>query len=86
MSIYSWIRLIAVFTVLVGVLSVGVASPEPVEAKATVITVPGGDVVALYAAVYKSGKPRNNVEINLEPGVYVLDPSKPFGGRLILGL
>jgi len=51
----------------------------------TVITVPGGDVEALYAAVYENGMPRNNVEINLEPGDFVLDPSKPFGGRLVLG-
>jgi hypothetical protein len=85
MSTYGWIRFIAGFTVLVGVLSVSVASPEPVGAEATVITVPGGDVEALYAAVYESGMPRNNVEINLEPGVFRLDPSQPFDGRLVLG-
>jgi hypothetical protein len=85
MSIYGWIKSIVVFTVLVGILIVSVASPASVEAKATVITVPVGDVEALYAAVYENGMPRNNVEINLEPGVFQLDPSQPFGGRLVLG-
>lgn len=51
-----------------------------------VITVPAGDVEALYDAVYeRNGQPRDNVEINLEAGVFTLDPIKPFGGRLILG-
>ncbi|MCB9101233.1 MAG: hypothetical protein H6632_16970 [Anaerolineales bacterium] len=56
------------------------------SSKGPVITVPGGDVAALYNAVYdENGSPRNNVEINLEPGVFQLDPAQPFGGRLVLG-
>ena len=50
------------------------------------IEVPGGNVAALYAAVYdENGMPRSHAEITLEPGLYVLDPSKPFDGRLVLG-
>jgi hypothetical protein len=50
------------------------------------IAVPGGDVAALYEAVYdEHGRPRDNVTIDLAPGVFRLDPSGPFGGRLVLG-
>ena len=46
----------------------------------------GGDVGALYAAVYdENGQPRDNAEIFQEPGIFRLNPEKPFGGRLILG-
>src|SRR5438552_1691790 len=62
------------------------SSPKAAEAKTTIITVSGGDVEALYAAVYdEHGRPRDNVEINLEPGVFILSPSKPYDGRLVLG-
>lgn len=54
--------------------------------KLTVITVPSGDVDALYDAVYdQNGLPRDKVEINVEPGIYALDPDQPFDGRLVLG-
>ena len=69
-------------------LSVSTIPPESSAAKGdiTVITVPGGDVAALYAAVYdENGRPRDNVAIDLAPGVFRLDPSQPFGGRLVLG-
>jgi len=69
-------------------ISVAAIPAESAVAKsnATVITVPGGDVAALYKAVYdESGRPRDNVTIDLVPGVFRLDPSQPFGGRLVLG-
>ena len=67
---------------------VSVIPPESAAAKRNpaVITVPGGDVAALYAAVYdEKGRPRDNVAIDLAPGVFRLDPSQSFGGRLVLG-
>jgi hypothetical protein len=75
---------LAVFVLLVGMfaLAVQVGADD-----VSVIVVPGGDVDALYAAVYdESGMPRDNVKIFLEPGVYALDTnSRPFDGRLVLG-
>jgi hypothetical protein len=63
-----------------------------IQARAKVISVPSGDVEALYAAVYDdSGRPRDNVEIVLEPGVLFLEEesrdgeARPFGGSLVLG-
>jgi hypothetical protein len=75
---------LALFALLAGIsvfaIPVGASS-------ATIITVPSGDVVALYAAVYdESGQPRDNAKIFLEPGNYELNASMgPFGGRLVLG-
>ena len=86
MSIHRRVKLTAVIVSMVGVLLVSVSSSHAVEAKTTIITVPRGDVEALYAALYgENGAPRDNVEINLEAGVFILDPSKPFDGRLVLG-
>jgi hypothetical protein len=60
--------------------------PESAAVPGTVIAVPGEDVAALYAAVYdENGRPRDNVTIDLAPGVFRLDPYRPFGGRLVLG-
>ncbi len=40
------------------------SSPKAAQAKATIITEPGGDIEALYAAVYdEHGAPRNNLDI-----------------------
>jgi hypothetical protein len=56
------------------------------KSDASVMTVPGGDVAALYEAVYdENGRPRDNVTIDLATGVFRLDTSQPFGGRLVLG-
>jgi len=50
------------------------------------LTVPAGDVDALYAAVYDGSASREGVDIFLEGGTYVLDPLKgPHDGRLLLG-
>ena len=60
-------------------------NPQP-QGSVAAIAVPGGDVAALYEAVYdEHGRPRDNVTIDLAPGVFRLDPSRPFGGRLVLG-
>jgi len=67
-------------------ISVVTIPPESAAVHGTVITVPGGDVAALYAAAYdENGRPRDNVTIDLAPGVFRLDPFRPFGGRLVLG-
>jgi hypothetical protein len=100
MSNYRWIKLLAVLSLLVAVLAVNAVSAGLVKAdedddqseEVTVITVPSGDVDALYAAVYdENGRPRDNVEIVLEPGVFFLEEeslegeARPFGGSLVLG-
>jgi hypothetical protein len=86
---YRWIKLLAVFSLLVAVLAVNAVPVGLVQADGddvTVIAVPSGDVDALYAAVYdENGEPRDNVEIVLEAGDFQLDSSKPSGGRLVLG-
>jgi len=69
-------------------ITVSAIPPESsaTQGAVTVITVPGGDVAALYEAVYdENGRPRDNVAIDLAPDVFHLDPSGPFGGRLVLG-
>jgi hypothetical protein len=98
MSKYRWITLLAIFSLLVAGLAMNAVSAGSVKADddqsegVTVITVPGGDVGALYAAVYdENGEPRDNVEIVLEPGVFSLEEeslegeARPFGGSLVLG-
>jgi hypothetical protein len=98
MSKYRWITLLAIFSLLVAGLAMNAVSAGSVKADddqsegLTLITVPGGDVGALYAAVYEeNGEPRDNVEIVLEPGVFSLEEKspggdvRPFGGSLVLG-
>ena len=88
---YPSVSLIAIGLVLVVALvteiKVGFAATSAASDNTPlVITVPAGDVPALYRAVYEeSGEPRDNVRIMLEPGVFLLDPSQHFGGRLLLG-
>ena len=87
MSVYRWIKLVVILLLMASFFSVSVTSPDLATASnPTVITVPGGDIEALYDAVYDQNRqPRDSVEINLEAGVFALDPSKPFDGRLVLG-
>jgi hypothetical protein len=89
MSTQLWAKVITLFVLSVGVLF-GAVSAESLAAGRTVITVQSVD--ELYAAVYdEDGQPRDDVEIILVPGpggdVLTLDPfpSRPFGGRLVLG-
>jgi len=94
MRVDRWIKLVAVLVWWVGALAVGVVHAQAVWAgdgddqaeDVTVITVSAGDINTLYDAVYdENSRPRDNVKIILEPGVYYLDPSRPFDGRLAMG-
>jgi hypothetical protein len=69
---------------LLSVFSLRPVSAAPAAAQASVFEVT--DVDELYNAVYDEyGAPRDNVEIRLADGVYALDLSRPFSGRLVLG-
>jgi sugar lactone lactonase YvrE len=83
---YKKIGTALITAIMLGLFLAGTGSTTS-WAKNEVIEVPGGDVEALYAAVYdEDGQPRDNVEIVLEPGVFFLEEEdRPFGGRLILG-
>jgi hypothetical protein len=85
-------RLILVATALLVVLSLAGSATADDDNEANnlqVITVPcdngNGEIEALYDAVYLNDQPRENAEIILGACDYPLDPSQPFGGRLVLG-
>jgi hypothetical protein len=84
MSARGWIKAITALCLVFSVFSLGSVSAAPADAAAEVVEV--ATVDELYDAVYDEyGAPRENIEIRLADGIYALDPTQPFNGRLVLG-